>query len=198
MNYYVTHEGTQYGPFPLEQLRQMLAEGRIVPQDLAWIEGSAEWVPLSQIAGIYAAPPQIHIPPPSLHWALLLLFSLITCGIFPIVWLFVQASFVKQIDRQSNALAYYAVGMVIICLAGGAKGTNSNFDSYSSLLSVGGAVVLMIGHYNLKASLEKYYNSIENIGLVLSSTMTLFFNTIYFQYHFNRITDWKKTGQLRP
>ena len=39
----------------------------------------------------------------------------------------------------------------------------------------------------MKASIERYYNTVEPINLRLSGIMTFFFNMIYFQYHITRI-----------
>jgi hypothetical protein len=36
--------------------------------------------------------------PPKLHWALVLLFTVLTLGIFLIVWMFIQSSWAKKID----------------------------------------------------------------------------------------------------
>ena len=50
----------------------------------------------------YASPaPDGGLMPPSLHWALVLVIS-IFCGFFALVWLFVQASFVKKLDPQQQ------------------------------------------------------------------------------------------------
>jgi hypothetical protein len=48
----------------------------------------------------------------------------------------------------------------------------------------------------MRTSIERHYNTVENIGLKLSPVMTFFFNLYYFQYHFARIAEWKKTGRL--
>ena len=45
--------------------------------------------------------------PPSLHWALVFLFTLLTFGIFGWVWYFIQSSWVKKIDKRSNATVYF-------------------------------------------------------------------------------------------
>jgi hypothetical protein len=52
-----------------------------------------------------------------------------------------------------------------------------------------------MGAFSMKASLEEHYNNAEPIGLTLSPVMTFFFNTIYFQYHFNRINEAKQAAQ---
>jgi hypothetical protein len=51
--------------------------------------------------------------------------------------------------------------------------------------------------FSIKAAMEEYYNSTENIGLSLSGVMTFFFSTVYIQYHINQISRWKKTGVLK-
>jgi hypothetical protein len=48
----------------------------------------------------------------------------------------------------------------------------------------------------MRRSMEDYYNSAEPVGLQLSGVMTFFFNVIYFQYHLNRIRQFKTTGVL--
>ena len=51
--------------------------------------------------------------------------------------------------------------------------------------------------FSIKAAMEEYYNSTENIGLQMSGAMTFFFSTVYLQYHINSIARWKKTGVLK-
>ena len=51
--------------------------------------------------------------------------------------------------------------------------------------------------FGVRKSMVTYYNSVEPIGLRLSGIMTFFFNFLYFQYHFSRIANWKRTGILR-
>jgi len=48
----------------------------------------------------------------------------------------------------------------------------------------------------MRRSLLNYYNTVEPIGLQLSPVMTFFFALFYFQYHFTRIANWKRTGVL--
>lgn len=64
------------------------------------------------------------------------------------------------------------------------------------LFIIAGATVYLFGVFSIKAAMEEYYNSTENIGLTLSGVMTFFFSTVYIQYHINRLARWKKTGVL--
>ena len=55
----------------------------------------------------------------------------------------------------------------------------------------------IVASFSMKASIEKHYNVAEPLGLTLSGAMTLFFNIYYFQYHFTRITQLKRSqGQI--
>jgi hypothetical protein len=52
-----TPEGQQYGPYPLDAVRQYVSEGRIAPDALASFAGQA-WAPVSQVlASVGGAPP---------------------------------------------------------------------------------------------------------------------------------------------
>ena len=58
------------------------------------------------------------------------------------------------------------------------------------------SIFAIIGVFGMRRSLVNYYNTVEPIGLKLSGVMTFFFAIFYFQYHFNRIANWKQTGVL--
>ena len=62
MNIYVHKDGTQYGPYTLEQLQQYLQKGSFTVQDQACYDGQ-NWVTVAQIPGIsQAATPQAASP----------------------------------------------------------------------------------------------------------------------------------------
>jgi hypothetical protein len=147
--------------------------------------------------------------PPDFHWALVLLVSFF-CGFFQIVWLFIEAGFVKKLDREDKSLAFLIGGMVtsivafiVFFTAAASAGANRQEPPTVALVSflliaLGGAVLHLIGIFQMRSSIENYYNTIEPINLRLSGVMTFFFAVYYFQYHFTRIANWKKTGYLPP
>ncbi len=47
MEYYITRDGQQYGPYSEDQVRQYLADGSLTYEDLAWHEGAKEWASFS-------------------------------------------------------------------------------------------------------------------------------------------------------
>ena len=65
---YIHRDGQQFGPYTTEDTQKHLRDGTLVPTDLAWYEGAADWMPLSAIPGISAAaapppPPPRTMPP---------------------------------------------------------------------------------------------------------------------------------------
>jgi serine/threonine protein kinase len=46
----INRDGTEYGPYDLDQVNQMLEEGSLLPTDLAWHDPMETWAQLSQVA----------------------------------------------------------------------------------------------------------------------------------------------------
>lgn len=145
-------------------------------------------------AAVVLSQPGVALPP-NLHWGLLILLNMITCGIFSTVWSFVQANWAKKLAPDNKALqfmvAYVACAVVAIGLS-----IDERTALIGSLVNLAGVVCFIIAMFKIRAAMEEYYNSTENIGLTLSGVMTFFFGLLYFQYHINRIARWKKTGVL--
>jgi hypothetical protein len=242
MNYWLARGGQKLGPYSLEVLQRMAAEGNALASDLAWHEGMTAWAPLPQVVpmlaqqaapppppppaagwppptapnfgypqGAVAVAPSSYLVPPDLHWALVFLFAYLTFGIFPIVWFFVQANFVRKLNPNDNSTLLGALGigapiLGVLLIAASVAATDGNLGEGPQPLAVigfliaflAGPILLLIGFFNMRSSLEDYYNRVEPIGLTLGGVMTFFFGLYYFQHHFSRIAQWKKTGYLRP
>jgi hypothetical protein len=60
--WYAAIGSQQYGPVDEDQLRKWIAEGRVGPASYVWKEGMPDWLPLSQVPGLFqpapVAPPQ--------------------------------------------------------------------------------------------------------------------------------------------
>ena len=260
MQYHISRDGKNYGPYALADLQRMLAQGQVLQTDLCWTEGMSGWLPVGQaLASAAPAPaapapapapqPQTYRPPqpqaqpysqpqpqaqpysqpqpyaqpqqprpayaqpqyqqpamagmagagpmpPSMHWALVLVLSIVTCGIFGIAWLFIQAGFVKKIDPQSKAMPMFLGYIAIILLSSVFLRGSMMALTLLPLIQLGAMVLFWIGAFGMRKSLVTYYNSVENCGLRLGPIMTFFFSVLYFQYHLARIANWKRTGQL--
>ena len=51
--YHVGRNGQQTGPFSIDQLKAMAANGDLLPTDLVWKEGMAGWEPASTLPGVF-------------------------------------------------------------------------------------------------------------------------------------------------
>ena len=154
--------------------------------------------------------------PPDLHWALVWLIGAFSCNIFMLVWVFIEAGFVKKLKPESNHLTLIITGMVlqigsIFIFYGGIfalAATSGSQDPPSGPIaalvillaggSIGGIALHIIGNFKMRSAMLEYYNSVEPINLRLSAVMTFFFSVLYFQHHFSRIAAWKRTGYLMP
>ncbi len=210
MNYFITPDGQQYGPYTLADLQRYVSSGEILLTDLALSEGMSEPLPVSQIMGTITVPQarlsSSHISlasqypdPPNLHWALVLLFGVISCGLFTTAWDIVQAVWMRQVAPQSKALYYYlayVANLVLVAILTVVAAQQHVRNPLVSILNLVGLVVLLIGRFSLKNSLEEHFNSQEPMGLLLSGVMTFFFGAIYFQYHLNDIVRRKNLDRL--
>ncbi len=227
MNYFIKRDDKEYGPYSLADLQKYVASGNVLLTDLCRSEGLTDWVPVSQVIGnipvpaaapqpaagtVYGAPaaygapagyaaPAVsqYPPPPSLHWGILILLGVLTCGIFGWVWAFIQAAWVKKVQPESKALLYYgiAVGLFVLMFGGafmaGVQGqAGAGREPVFLLFRLGGGIMWLVAAFNMRSSIEDHFNSAEPIGLSLNGVMTFFFSIYYFQYHFTRINEMKQ------
>jgi hypothetical protein len=225
MNYHISRDGQQFGPYTLAEVQRYVADGNILLTDFACSEGMDRWVTVREILGNIPVQPSPPTPPnygqvpvypqspfgvapqpvagasgplpPDLHWGLVLLFGILTCTIFWFVWLFIQANFIKKLRPDAQCLLLYGIGVSAVWLPGFAVLSDESIKGLASLITLAGYVVIIVGSFSMKSSLEDYYNSVEPLNLQLSGVMTFFFNVIYFQYHFNWIRQYKLTGVRR-
>jgi hypothetical protein len=198
MNYFIKRSEQEFGPYSLADVQRYVASGHIALNDLARSEGMTDWLPVSAVVGsipMPAAPtakvgpqpiPGEQYPsPPGLHWVVVLLLGICTCGLFGWVWALVEAAWVRQIQPKSKALFLYlaAVGVLIIATVFRVQ----REVTIAPFLQIAGAIIWLFASFNMRNTLEEHYNTEEPIGLSLSGVMTFFFNIYYFQYHFNEI-----------
>jgi len=227
--YHLSRNGKVLGIYPEDKMKEYFAEGRVGPNDLVWREGLETWRPAWQVLGFEAAPgsatpavlpdqapasaasPSIGptatqsgaaLPlPPRMHWGWVLLLTIVTFGLFYIVWAFVQARWIHRIDPASNATTLLVV-YVVLALVGRGLAEGNPDDSASAglgdLLVIAGWVVSFVAFFSMRRSMVNHYNRQGPIGLRLSAVMTFFLNVLYFQHHMTRIARGKTTGGTAP
>jgi len=52
----VRHDEENCGPYALSDVNALLLSGQLDADDLAWVEGTPDWVPLSEIDGVARVP----------------------------------------------------------------------------------------------------------------------------------------------
>lgn len=222
MLYHVSRNGQVYGPYTQADLERYVASGNVLPSDLARAEGSSEWIPVAQVlsgaagappvppAGIYAAAGPVpygavvspYPDPPNLHWALLLVIGIFTCGLFVVAWDIVQAVWMRRVNPRSNALFLYIAGDVLnfggsIFLRSGMVGGLHYSLGFGLPVGLITLILIEFARFDMRRSLEENYNGPEPIGLTLGPIMTFFFGSLYFQYHMTRIHEMKRMARYR-
>jgi hypothetical protein len=205
MNYFITRNGQEYGPYTLADLQRYVATGSILVTDMTRSEGMTEWFPVSQVIGNIPVPvapqtatatPSTWYPnPPNLHWGIAVLLGVITCGLFGWIWIFVQAAWVRKVRPESKCMIYAAIGIGLL-FASLFLNVNKESAPLSGLLNLAGAVMWQVAAFTMRSDIEEHYNSAEPLAIRLSGVMTFFFGIYYFQFHFTRINEMKKQGQL--
>jgi len=186
---------------------QILNPSGLPPAGETPIAPAAGYVsPESGYAQQPVAPVNAYQDPPNLHWGLVLLFDFLTCGVFQIVWNFVIAAWIKRVQPNSQGFIYYAVGYALQLVASG-----MSFPSYVvmfhggvphssgglGLLGLVALIIRIVGHFNIKSSLEEHYNTVEPINFRMSGVLTFFFGGLYIQSQLNRINEIKQAIRYR-
>jgi hypothetical protein len=197
MNYFVKRGEQQYGPYSLATLQQYVAQGNISQQDLARSEAMTDWVPVSTIIGNVVVPTPAafgtvasgqsvaNLPlPPKLHWAVVVFLGIVTVSIFWIIWLFVEAVWIRKVRPESKALYYLLVYL-------GAAFSAGVFDKsgIGILLQLVSIACYLIAIFKMRSDIEEYFAMLNPVGLSLSAGMTFFFNAAYFQYHLREVRE---------
>jgi hypothetical protein len=112
--YFIDRSGSRMGPYSLEEVRHFFAQELLLPNDLAWCEGMANWLPLSEvIGGARRVPPP---PPPLLTTpcereissdavflyvpvARFVAMSLLTLGLYEVYWIYRNWRYLNERDN---------------------------------------------------------------------------------------------------
>ncbi len=162
---------------------------------------------------VYAAAAASPYPDaPNLHWALVMLFTILTCGLFILIWNLIVTAWLRRVQPNSSAFYIYichAVLVLLVCvtpgssvhhaLTPGVHFAHSGF--FGGLLLFLAWLSKLIARFSEQSSLEEHFNGPEPLGLVLNPAMTFFFGGLYFQSQLTRINAMKaaaRFGQATP
>ncbi|WP_426701971.1 pilin [Rhodanobacter sp. Col0626] len=143
--------------------------------------------------------------PPSLHWGLVWLFTLLTLGIFAIIWPFIQAKWTRKIDPRSNATTLLGFAMAsrligyVFYFAGFASLANGGEGmlGFGGLLLLAGWVLALVAYFSMAGSMRDKLASRE-LPLEIGGVTLFFFTMFYLQAQLSWLARWKHTGQTTP
>lgn len=217
MDYFLSRNNEQFGPYSLTDLQRWLAEGRVAAADLVRSEGMTDWVPLSGVLGdVPVAPPLPAAPlfgygglssapavdpgppPPSLHWGIVLLLGICTLGIFGLIWGFIQAAWIRKVDRSSKAIYLMLLYLLLyfggVMLSGMQEALGEAAALLGALLMLAGAVCLIASYFSMRSSVEEYASERLGVRLEMSGVVTFFFNVYYIQYHLTKLREIRRAA----
>lgn len=143
--------------------------------------------------------------PPSLPWGLLLLFTLLSFGIFGIIWPFIQASWIRKIDKQSKArpllaaaFVTYLVGYFVFVVGISTRATGGAvLAGVGCLLLLNYWVLFLVAYFSMAGSVRRILAA-HGLPVVIGGATLFFFNTLYLQGQLRWIARWKISGQSVP
>jgi Tfp pilus assembly major pilin PilA len=147
--------------------------------------------------------------PPSMHWGVVLLFSIFTFGIFGMVWPFIQARWIRRIDHRSNAVTL--LGIAIPCYVAGYvldvgsalysfkvdSVAGARMSSLGGMLLLGWLVLFLIAYFGMADSIRKRLKPV-GLSVDISGAALFFFNLYYLQGQLRWLAHWKNTGEKTP
>jgi hypothetical protein len=132
----------------------------------------------------------VNLPQPiRLHWAMVLIASAVTGGLFGALFLVVQAAWVRK-TRATGIAFTLTIGYTALVAANLVSDLAARFGRHSDRFD--DALTCLMGTfwiaavYTLRYELER-----EPINLWIGKVMPLFFGPVYFQYH---LMDWQAGG----
>ena len=128
------------------------------------------------------------------------------------VWNIVVAAWLRKVQPNNTSLFWY-IGIVVLVFANvgvavptqfamihaiqaGGDASRLHTNYLGGLISLLTFAVKIVARFVQRASLEEHFNTVENVGLRLNPVMTFFFGGLYFQYHLNKINDYKQATRI--
>jgi hypothetical protein len=122
--------------------------------------------------------------PPSLHWAIVLLLTVVTLGGFALIWAFVQAIWVKRLTGTWKPLIWLSVPFSLIVFA--------FIRNPAATIPSAFGCLFLLGVFSVRRHVVQHYNSAEPIGLKIGFWQTFLGEMFYLQYHFSGIARLKR------
>ena len=137
--------------------------------------------------------------PPSIHWILLLILSIITLGLFAIIWSLVQANWARRVDPTNKSLRLIVIGYASIALmqyllrGNSSIGFGSGVDAFFAGFAPGLIFLVGFAYFEMADSIEKITREL-GIPIEMDAISLCFIPEIYIQSRMSWLAKWKRTG----
>lgn len=154
MQIYIARDGQQTGPISMEQLVTMADQGTVSPSDLAWHEGLAGWVAVSEVLPPKPGAPIVS-PSVARSAKTELGFAAFVIGVAGVPLWFIVLVIAGRLGSGSHYMAMLGVGLIALVLVNAVG------------LTLGLVALSDKGERNPRTIIGVSLNSIEVIGFVL-------------------------------
>lgn len=179
--------------------------GQPRPADPAWAAAAAFPSPRGESSGMPEQRRADLPAPPSLHWLLVMLLTIVTFGLFGLIWPFVQSTWVRKVDDESHATLMLAVAMGCFVIGYGLIIAPSGSGHHASPAAAALGVVLILAYWVLFVS--AYFSMARSLedrfsrgtpAVHIGGVTLFFFNMYYLQGQLRWLARWKDTGRTTP
>ncbi|MDB2385845.1 DUF4234 domain-containing protein [Shewanella sp.] len=128
----------------------------------------------------------------------LVLLTIATAGIYPIIWLFLNTQKLEEITSKKIADNTFLIALAVCIGIGGAFSNlgNQTLDIISGLLSIASAALYIIWSFKAKSALEEYALAEHKTDLRMNGFYTFFLSVYYINYCINDLPEAQRKQQI--
>jgi len=127
---------------------------------------------------------------------LMILFTLITYGIYQPIWFLKQISAINNLKSKEKltntpfifVIVIYGISVLFLLIY---NTTQFNIDLIDSLINLTGAIIILVMSFKVRRIMHQYFNVVLKKNIKFSKIYTFLFTIYYLQYKINRILDRK-------
>ncbi|WP_022964607.1 DUF4234 domain-containing protein [Halopseudomonas pelagia] len=128
----------------------------------------------------------------------LVLLSLATLGVYPVIWLYLNTPKLEQVTGKAIASGTFLIWLAV-CL--GWSGTLSTLgeewaEVIAGLLSIAGCVLYIVWAFKARAALQDYALHEHKIDLKMNVFYTVLFTVFYINYCVNALPEAQRKQQI--
>lgn len=128
----------------------------------------------------------------------LLLLTIATAGIYPIIWLFNNYKVIDKATTATTATDTFIIWIAVCVGLGGAfSGTGEEImDVLSGILTLASTVLYIVWAFKAKKALQEYALNSHKIDFKMNVFYTFFFNIYYINYCINDLPEAQRKHNI--